>query len=355
MAELRPVIGITTYLVPASWGAWNEEAALVPADYVRAVSAGRAARRCCSAAGASLAETLDASTGSSSPVARISTLSCTPRRLIRDGGVVGSGTTSSGADARGARAGRADARDLPRLAGVERRARRRPGSSTCLTVVGDGAASRGPPGVFSEHDVSVVGGPGWRRSLVIATSKSHHHQGFGASALGLPTPRAPGTGPWKRWMTRRAASPWASCGTPKPAKTERCSRRWSARPRRSGLRGVNRRRNEGVKTVTKHAHTAGDGTPARSLERCHFGHRLIHKGLTMSGPEELTGARSSARRVSINSSLSSTNARPRSTAGKRRLDAQKNHHHFVVELTRGGPSEGMRELHGGYSRRIHAA
>ena len=35
----KPVVGITTYLVPASWGAWNMEAALVPADYVRAVSA----------------------------------------------------------------------------------------------------------------------------------------------------------------------------------------------------------------------------------------------------------------------------------------------------------------------------
>lgn len=33
----------------------------------------------------------------------------------------------------------------------------------------------------------------------------------------------------------------------------------------------------------------------------------------------------------------------------------KNHHHFVIELTQGGLSEGMRELHGGYSRRIHAA
>ena len=41
MAEPRPVIGITTYLVPAAWGAWNMEAALVPADYVRAVSARR--------------------------------------------------------------------------------------------------------------------------------------------------------------------------------------------------------------------------------------------------------------------------------------------------------------------------
>lgn len=33
----------------------------------------------------------------------------------------------------------------------------------------------------------------------------------------------------------------------------------------------------------------------------------------------------------------------------------KNHHHFVIELTKGGLSEGMRELHAGYSRRIHAA
>ena len=30
-----------------------------------------------------------------------------------------------------------------------------------------------------------------------------------------------------------------------------------------------------------------------------------------------------------------------------------NHHHFVVRLTKGGLSEGMRELHGVYSRRIH--
>src|SRR5437763_879338 len=33
----KPVVGITTYLTPAAWGAWNLEAALVPAAYVRAV------------------------------------------------------------------------------------------------------------------------------------------------------------------------------------------------------------------------------------------------------------------------------------------------------------------------------
>jgi REP element-mobilizing transposase RayT len=31
-----------------------------------------------------------------------------------------------------------------------------------------------------------------------------------------------------------------------------------------------------------------------------------------------------------------------------------NHHHFVLKLTDGGLSDGMRELHGGFSRRIHA-
>jgi gamma-glutamyl-gamma-aminobutyrate hydrolase PuuD len=33
----KPLIGITTYVEPASWGHWNLEAALVPYDYVRAV------------------------------------------------------------------------------------------------------------------------------------------------------------------------------------------------------------------------------------------------------------------------------------------------------------------------------
>ena len=37
MASAKPIIGITTYLTPAAWGAWEMEAALVPADYVRGV------------------------------------------------------------------------------------------------------------------------------------------------------------------------------------------------------------------------------------------------------------------------------------------------------------------------------
>jgi putative glutamine amidotransferase len=33
----KPVVGITTYLTPAAWGAWQLEAALIPASYVRAI------------------------------------------------------------------------------------------------------------------------------------------------------------------------------------------------------------------------------------------------------------------------------------------------------------------------------
>src|SRR3954464_14568764 len=34
---MRPLIGITSYLTRATFGDWEEESALVPADYVRAV------------------------------------------------------------------------------------------------------------------------------------------------------------------------------------------------------------------------------------------------------------------------------------------------------------------------------
>ena len=45
MAERVRLIGITTYVEPAAWGAWQLEAALVPYDYVRCCRAGRRAAR----------------------------------------------------------------------------------------------------------------------------------------------------------------------------------------------------------------------------------------------------------------------------------------------------------------------
>src|SRR4051794_6509915 len=59
----RPLIGITTYLTSARFGAWETESALVPADYVNAVerSGGRALLVPPSADG--IEETLDALDG----------------------------------------------------------------------------------------------------------------------------------------------------------------------------------------------------------------------------------------------------------------------------------------------------
>ena len=53
MSVVRPLIGITTYLTRAAWGAWDLDAALVPAAYVRAVAAcgRRAAARSAGRAG----------------------------------------------------------------------------------------------------------------------------------------------------------------------------------------------------------------------------------------------------------------------------------------------------------------
>ncbi|BCJ54773.1 hypothetical protein Asp14428_62480 [Actinoplanes sp. NBRC 14428] len=45
---MRPVIGITTYVEPATWGVWHDLAtALVPHDYVAAVT-GAGGGPCCS-------------------------------------------------------------------------------------------------------------------------------------------------------------------------------------------------------------------------------------------------------------------------------------------------------------------
>ena len=43
----RPVVGITTYLLEARFGAWETESALVPADYVRAIERPAAGRCSC--------------------------------------------------------------------------------------------------------------------------------------------------------------------------------------------------------------------------------------------------------------------------------------------------------------------
>jgi putative glutamine amidotransferase len=181
----KPVVGITTYLTPASWGAWNLEAALVPAAYVRAVERAGGVPLLVPP-GASFHETLD-----------------------RVDGVVFSGGSDVDPDLYGATAHEettgifrerdefelglmraALARDVPMLAICR-------GSQVLNVALGGDLEQHVPdrvgtdvhketPGVFAQHDVDVL--PDTRLGSIVGgrvEAKSHHHQGYGTIGEGL--------------------------------------------------------------------------------------------------------------------------------------------------------------------------
>ena len=59
----RPLVGITTYVEPASWGHWQLDAALIPYDYVRAVERAGARALLVPPSTDGIEETLDALDG----------------------------------------------------------------------------------------------------------------------------------------------------------------------------------------------------------------------------------------------------------------------------------------------------
>lgn len=181
----KPVIGITTYLTPAAWGAWNLEAALVPAAYVRAVERAGGVPLLVPP-GAGYEETLD-----------------------RVDGLVFSGGSDVDPELYGATAHEetvgifrerdefelglmraALARDVPMLAICR-------GSQVLNVALGGDLEQHVPdrvgtdvhketPGVFAEHDVEVL--PDTRLGAIVGERvdvKSHHHQGYGALGEGL--------------------------------------------------------------------------------------------------------------------------------------------------------------------------
>jgi gamma-glutamyl-gamma-aminobutyrate hydrolase PuuD len=182
---MQPVIGITTYVVPAAWGAWNMEAALVPADYVRAVVAVGGAPLLVPP-GAPVAETLDVVDG-----------------LVFSGGsdldpeLYGAtahaqtvGIFRERDDFELERMRAALERDVPMLAICR-------GSQVLNVALGGDLEQHVPdrvgtelhrevPGVFSEHGVEVLAGT--RLGSILGDRhdvKSHHHQGFGRLGSGL--------------------------------------------------------------------------------------------------------------------------------------------------------------------------
>lgn len=181
----RPVVGITTYLTRAAWGAWNLDAALVPASYVRAVASAGGAPVLVPP-GAPVEETL----------------------AVVDGLVFSGGSDVDpslyGADAHAETAGVVRERDQFELslmaAALEADT---PLLAVCrgsqlLNVARGGAIEqhlpdlvghpghRETPGVFSEHDVTVH--EGTRLASIVGGTvgvKSHHHQGYGDLGSGL--------------------------------------------------------------------------------------------------------------------------------------------------------------------------
>jgi putative glutamine amidotransferase len=165
----KPLIGITTYVVPASWGHWHLETALIPYDYVRAVERAGGRALLVPPDDESVEETLD-----------------------RLDGIVFSGGEDLGeneARDRGELAllQAALARDLPVLAvcrGFEVLNVARGGDLVqhLPDVVGH-EEHRAVLGEFSEHPVRVD--PSSRIGEISGVVKSHHHQGVGRLGDGL--------------------------------------------------------------------------------------------------------------------------------------------------------------------------
>jgi len=188
----KPVIGITTYLTRATWGAWDLEAALIPADYVRAVERAGGSPLLVPP-GADPEETLVVVdglifSGGSDLDPELYGEAAHPETdgVIRERDDFELGLMQA-----------ALARDVPILAICR-------GSQVLNVALGGGIEQHVPdrvgsdvhketPGVFAEHDVDVL--PGTRLGSLLGDRhdvKSHHHQGFGELGGGLrESARAP--------------------------------------------------------------------------------------------------------------------------------------------------------------------
>ena len=181
----KPVVGITTYLTRAAWGAWDMEAALVPADYVRAVER---------AGGAPLLVPPGADTEATLAVVDGLVFSggsdLDPELYGDDAHPETNGVVRERDEFELGLMQAALARDVPMLAICR-------GSQVLNVALGGGIEQHVPdrvgsdahketPGVFAEHDVEVV--PGTRLGSLLGARhdvKSHHHQGFGKLGAGL--------------------------------------------------------------------------------------------------------------------------------------------------------------------------
>jgi putative glutamine amidotransferase len=182
----RPVVGITTYVEPASWGHWQLDAALIPYMYVEAIERAGGTPLLVPPVEDGVEEILDSLDG-----------------LLLSGGA-DLDPESYGAEAHPETSGTRPARDRAELALLEGAlARDLPVLAVCrgsqvlnvarggdlvqhLPEVVGSEAHREVRGVFSEHPVRIEDGSRLGSLLGERTPvKSHHHQGFGRLGEGL--------------------------------------------------------------------------------------------------------------------------------------------------------------------------
>jgi putative glutamine amidotransferase len=182
----RPVVGITTYITQASWGVWELETALVPADYVHAVERAGGRPLLVPPSLEGIEETIDAVDG-----------------LIFSGGS-DLDPTLYGQEPHPETAGVVRERDSAELALLEAALERDlpvlaicRGSQILNVALGGDLVQHIPdlvgtdrhkeiPGTFADHEVRVAEGS--RLAGLIGDRipvKSHHHQGFGRLGTGL--------------------------------------------------------------------------------------------------------------------------------------------------------------------------
>jgi putative glutamine amidotransferase len=181
----KPVVGITTYLTQAAWGAWDTEAALVPAAYVDAVARAGGVPLLVPP-GAAIDETLDVVDG----LIFSGGSDLDPELYGAEAHTETAGIVRERDDFELALMQAALERDLPVLAICR-------GSQVLNVALGGGLEQHVPDrvgtdahketaGVFAEHDVALV--PETRLASILGERhdvKSHHHQGFGDLGRGL--------------------------------------------------------------------------------------------------------------------------------------------------------------------------
>jgi gamma-glutamyl-gamma-aminobutyrate hydrolase PuuD len=183
---MRPLVGITTYITPARFGGWEEESALVPADYTRAVERAGGRPLLVPPSEDGVEETLDVldavifSGGSD----------LDPAAYGQDPHPETTGVEEERDRAELGLLQAALARDMPVLAVCR-------GSQVLNVALGGDLVQHLPDvvgdhkhkhtaGAYADHDVQLI--EGTRLASLLgghAPIKSHHHQGFGRLGDGL--------------------------------------------------------------------------------------------------------------------------------------------------------------------------